>query len=152
MFNSIKFAKQPLALMGFKKERRGVPIVPPWVKNLTSIHEDVGLIPDLAQRVKDLVLLWLWCRLAAAALIQHLAWEPPYAAGVPLKKKERKKERRKRRRRKRRRGGGGVGEEREEKKTGMEWGIGRKEKGKEKEGRKGGKKQKRLIEHKKTPH
>ena len=27
-----------------------------WVKNLTSIHEEVGLIPDLAQWVQDLVL------------------------------------------------------------------------------------------------
>ena len=26
--------------------------------------------------------LWLWCRLAATALIRPLAWEPPYAAGV----------------------------------------------------------------------
>jgi len=36
----------------------------------------------------DMALLWLWCRLAAAALIQPLAWEPPYAAGVALKKKK----------------------------------------------------------------
>ena len=40
-----------------------------WVKNPTNIHEDTGLIPGLAQWVKDQVLLWLWHRLAAAALI-----------------------------------------------------------------------------------
>ena len=38
-----------------------------------------------------LQLLWLWRRLAAAALIQRLAWEPPYAAGVALKKKKKKR-------------------------------------------------------------
>ena len=36
----------------------------------------------------DLALLWLWCRLAAAAAIQALAWEIPYAAGVSLKRKK----------------------------------------------------------------
>ena len=30
-------------------------------------------------------LLWLWHRLAATALIQPLAWEPPYALGAALK-------------------------------------------------------------------
>ena len=40
----------------------GVPIVAQRVKNLTSVHEDVGSIPGLTQWVKDLVLLGLWCR------------------------------------------------------------------------------------------
>jgi len=34
----------------------------------------------------DPELLWLWCRPAATALIQPLAWEPPYAAGAALEK------------------------------------------------------------------
>ena len=32
-----------------------VPIVAKWVINPTSIHEDVGLIPDLVQWVKYLM-------------------------------------------------------------------------------------------------
>ena len=36
----------------------------------------------------DPVLLLLWCRPAAAALIQPLAWEPPHAVGVALGKKK----------------------------------------------------------------
>ena len=36
----------------------------------------------------DLALLWLWCRPAAAAPIQPLAWELPYAVGVDLKSKQ----------------------------------------------------------------
>ena len=55
-----------------------------WL-NLASIHEDTGLITGPTQKVKGsgiaascgighrcgsgLMLLWLWCRLAAAALI-----------------------------------------------------------------------------------
>ena len=39
----------------------------------------------------DLVLLWLWCRPAAAAPIGPLAWEPPYATGVALKTQKTKK-------------------------------------------------------------
>ena len=56
--------------------------------NPTNIHKNVGWNPDLAQWVKDLTLLWLWCRSAAAALIQPLAWELPYAAGVTRKKEK----------------------------------------------------------------
>ena len=40
-----------------KKERNGVPIVAQWVKNLTSVHEDVGSTPGLPQWVKYLALL-----------------------------------------------------------------------------------------------
>ena len=39
----------------------------------------------------DLALLWLWCRLAAIALIRPLAWEPPYTAGAALEKTKKKK-------------------------------------------------------------
>ena len=43
------------------------------------------------RRGLDLVLLWLWHRPAAVAPIRPLAWEPPYAAGVALKRTERQK-------------------------------------------------------------
>ena len=36
----------------------------------------------------DPTLLWLWCRLAATALILPLTWEPLYAVGVAIKKKK----------------------------------------------------------------
>ena len=38
----------------------------------------------------DLALLWLWPRLAAIALIPPVAWEHPYAVGVPLKRQLKK--------------------------------------------------------------
>ena len=71
--------------------------------NLIGVQEDVGSIPGLSvvwgygitlscgagrRYGSDPTLLWLWCRPAAAALIQPLAWEPPYAAGVALKRQK----------------------------------------------------------------
>ena len=74
--------------------------------NLTGIHEDVGFDPwphsvggesgvavncGIGRRCGlDPVLLWLWCRPAAAAPIRCLTWELPYAAGMALKKKAKK--------------------------------------------------------------
>ena len=65
--------------------------------NPTRNYQGAGLIPGLAPWVKvavncgvgrrcgsDLVLLWLWHRLAAVAPIRPLAWEPPYAACAAL--------------------------------------------------------------------
>ena len=41
----------------------------------------------------DPTMLWLWYRPGATALIQPLAWEPPYAAGLALKsQKDRERE------------------------------------------------------------
>ena len=34
----------------------------------------------------EVLWLWLWCRPVAVALIRPLAWEPPHAMGVALKK------------------------------------------------------------------
>ena len=75
--------------------------------NLTSNHED-GLIPGLPQWVK--VWPWgeLWCRLQRAQIwlllwhgpvatdqIGPLAWEPPYAEGVPPPQEKEEKKKRK---------------------------------------------------------
>ena len=84
----------------------GVPVVAQWLTNLTRQHGVVGLVPGLAQWIKDLALpvsygvgrrcgldpklLWLWCRPAAVALIRLLAWEPPYAMGTDPEKTKRK--------------------------------------------------------------
>ena len=43
------------------------------------------------RRGSDPAFLWLWHRLAAAALTGPLAWESPHAVGAALKSKKKKK-------------------------------------------------------------
>ena len=62
--------------------------------NPTRIHDGTGSIPGLTQWIGNLVLLKLWCRPAAVAPIQLLAWEPLYAAGAALRKLTNKKHKR----------------------------------------------------------
>ena len=47
------------------------------------------------RRGSDLALLWLWRRPVTAAPIRPLAWEPPYVAGIGLKKDKKKKKKKK---------------------------------------------------------
>ena len=75
-------------------EKHGSPGISHYgsaVMSLTSNGKDEDLIPGLAQWVKDPVLLWPWCRPAAAAQIGSLAWELSQATGAALKRREKKK-------------------------------------------------------------
>ena len=98
--------------------RIGVPVVEQWkriqlgtmrlwVRSPASISElGSGAARELccrSQRRLGSCVLWLWHRLAAVALIEPLAWEPPYAVGAALKsknkqtnKKQKKKKKEKR--------------------------------------------------------
>ena len=62
-----------------------------WVRSLAfSVHWGSGVAANYGIGCRwgsELVLLWLWCRPAATALIPPLALELPYAADMSLKRK-----------------------------------------------------------------
>ena len=60
----------------------------PWPR---SVGQGSGVVMSCVvgcRHGSDPVLLWLWCRPAATALIGPVAWEPPYAAGTALKRQK----------------------------------------------------------------
>ena len=57
--------------------------------HLTRNHEVAGSIPGSGLRIQPC--RELWCRPAATAPVRLLTWEPPYAAGVALKRQKKKK-------------------------------------------------------------
>ena len=93
---------QNCARLATLPQKKGKWEFPSW---LSRNQEGAGSRPGLARSVgqgpgvavscgvghrqgSDPVLPCLWCRLVAAALIGPLAWEPPYAVGVTLKRKK----------------------------------------------------------------
>ena len=58
---------------------------------------------NVDRKKNKMVLLWLWCRLAATAPTGPLAWEPIYAEDAALKKDKRQKKKKKKRERERQR-------------------------------------------------
>ena len=67
--------------------------IPSWPP---SVGRGSGMSCGVGHRCSsDPVLLWLWYKWAAVAPIPPLAWEPPYALGVALKRQKKKKKKKK---------------------------------------------------------
>ena len=72
--------------------------------SLSGLRISVAMSCGVGRRCgSDLAWLWLWCRLAAAAPIGPLAWEPPYAMGAAPKRQQQKQQQQKKKKKKRER-------------------------------------------------
>ena len=80
----------PLWLGWLRTQHSGGSLSGTAEMNPTSNHEDGGSIPASLSGLRIRRCCELWCRPAAAALIQPLAWELPYATGMALKRKKKK--------------------------------------------------------------
>ena len=85
-----KFALECLLLFSCLGTKRSVGLIPclvQWVKHPVLLQ----VAAYVTDAPKNLLLLWLWHRLATAAPFQPLAWELPYATCAALKRKRKKK-------------------------------------------------------------
>ena len=67
-----------------------IPAEPQWEHQGCSLEASCSVSHRCSL---EPALLWLWCRLAAAALIRPLTWELALAAGVSIKRKRKRKKR-----------------------------------------------------------
>ena len=79
---TVRFQVQSLALLSGLRIRRCCEL---WCRSQTRLGSDA---------------VWLWHSPAATARIRPLAWEPPFATDVALKRPKKKKKEKKRKQRK----------------------------------------------------
>ena len=74
-----------------------IPGLVQWVKD-PGVAASCGVV---RRQGSDPALPWLWCRPAAVAPIRPLAWEPPNAVGMALKRQKNQKKKRRKKEKKR---------------------------------------------------
>ena len=77
-------------ILSASKITSGVPVVAQWLTNLISMRRHVWSLASLSG-VRIRHCCELWCRLAALAPIQSLAWELPYSTSTALNKTNKQK-------------------------------------------------------------
>ena len=75
----------PLRLSSLRTQLVSVRTQVPSLASLSGLR--IQCCHELCRSQMHSDLAWQWCRLAAAALIQPLAWKFPYASGAAVKKK-----------------------------------------------------------------